>query len=232
MCSAGYIASRARVGREVSEFFATIEEMADLPRRTIRPTESSPFIRLEGDANRHLRMLHWGLIPYWAKEKKIAYQTFNARSESIAEKPTFREPFKKRRGILAWSGYVEWREEDKKNIPYEFFLANGEPLGIAGLWDTWSRDGVVIESCTMVTTVPNELVVDYQDRMPVILHPEDYDAWMDPSAKPADLLALMTPFPAGLMVVEPADPEHFKRKNVIRSTRLEPNETLSLFTDP
>lgn len=231
MCSAGYIASQARVGKEVSEFFATLEEMADLPRRTIRPTESSPFIRVEDDAKRHLRMLHWGLIPYWAKEKKIAYQTFNARSESMAEKPTFREPFRKRRGILGWSGYVEWREEDGKNIPYEFILASGEPLGIAGLWDSWSRDEKVVESCTMITTVPNSLVVDYQDRMPVILHPEDFDAWMDPTAKPDDLLALMAPFPEDLMRVEPADPEHFKRRKPSYSKREEGVETLALFPE-
>lgn len=216
MCSAGYIASRARVGREVSEFFATLEEMADLPRRTIRPTNASPFVRIEGDGKRHLRMLHWGLIPRWAKDRKIAYQTFNARSETITEKPSFREAFRLRRGILAWSSYVEWREEEGKNIPYEFAMANGEPLGIAGLWETWGAGADRIESCTMVTTTPNSLAVDYQDRMPVILDPRDFEAWMDPAAKPADLLALLAPFSADRMIVEPADPDHFKRKKAER----------------
>jgi putative SOS response-associated peptidase YedK len=216
MCSAGYIASRAKLGREVSEFFATIEEMANLPRRTIRPTNESPFVRIESDGRRHLRHLHWGLIPHWAKDKKIAYQTFNARCETLAETPSFREPFRRRRGILAWTGYVEWREENSKNIPYEFTLASGEPIGFAGLWDRWGEQEAQIESCTMVTTTPNELAVDYQDRMPVILHPEDYDLWLDPSAKPQDLLALLTPFPADLMVVGPANPDDFLRKNAAR----------------
>ena len=211
MCSAGYIASRARLGREVSEFFATLEEMADLPRRTIRPTNESPFVRTEADGHRHMRFLHWGLIPFWAKDRKIAYQTFNARSETVAEKPSFREPFRRRRGILAWSSYVEWREEHGKNIPYEFSLASGEPLGFAGLWDAWGTGETRIESCTMVTTAPNEVVADYQDRMPVILRPEDFDLWMDPAAKQQDLMALMVPFPADLMEVIRADPDDFRR---------------------
>jgi len=216
MCSAGYIASRAKLGREVSEFFATIEEMANLPRRTIRPTNESPFVRIEADGHRHLRHFHWGLIPFWAKDRKIAYQTFNARSETLTEKPTFREPFRKRRGILAWTSYVEWREEDKKNIPYEFSLASGEPIGFAGLWDVWGPPESQVESCTMVTTVPNELAVDYQDRMPVILRPEDWDAWLDPEAKPADLLALLVPYPASEMIVEHADPDDFKRLKAVK----------------
>ena len=196
----------------MSEFFQTIEKMADLPRRVIRPTNLSPFVRLDADGNRHLSDLHWGLIPFWAKDKKIAYQTFNARSETIAEKPSFRDPFKKRRGILAWSGYIEWREENKVNVPYEFMLASGEPICFAGLWDTWGTGEQAIQSCTMVTTVPNELVVDYQDRMPVILRPSDFDAWLDPEANPKDLLALLTPFPAEEMICDLADPDDFRRK--------------------
>jgi len=212
MCSAGYIASRTRLAKEVSEFFATVEEMAEIPRRTIRPTNESPFVRIEADGFRHMRYLHWGLIPYWAKERKFGHATFNARAETVAEKPTFREPFRERRGILPWVSYVEWREEDGKNIPYQFSMKSGEPLAFAGLWDTWSADGSSLESCTMVTTVPNELAAAYQDRMPVILQPEDFDLWLDPASDAKNLIALLTPLPADLMIVEPADPEDFRRR--------------------
>jgi len=215
MCSAGYIASRAKLGREVSEFFATVEEMANIPRRIIRPTNESPFVRIEADGNRHMRQMHWGLIPYWAKDKKVGYATFNARAETIREKPTFREPFRKRRGILAWTSYVEWREEGGKNIPYEFSLASGEPMGFAGLWDSWKSGETHVESCTMITTTPNELAIDYQDRMPVILQPADFEAWLDPGSNEKDLMALLTPFPAELFVVRPADPEDFRRKKAV-----------------
>lgn len=212
MCSAGYIASRARVGRDVAEFFATIESMIATPSKPIRPTEASPFVRLEADGQRHLRHLHWGLIPYWARDRKLAHATFNARAETVAEKPTFREPFRRRRGIMAWTEYIEWREEQGRNVPYKFSLASGDPIGFAGLWDRWSDGETTIESCTMVTTEPNELAIRYQERMPVILHHEDYELWLDPSAKHVDLLGLLTPYPADLMVVEPADPEDFRRK--------------------
>lgn len=212
MCSAGYIASRARIGRDVSEFFATIEEMTVTGRHVIRPTNASPFVRLEADGRRHMRQLHWGLIPFWAKDRKIAYQTFNARSESVVEKPSFREPFKRRRGILAWDSYVEWREEAGKKIPYEFRLRSGEPIGFAGLWDRWRDGDTDLESCTMLTTTPNEMAAPFHDRMPVILHPEDYDLWLDPAAQNSDLLALLCPFPADLMEAQPANPDDFRSR--------------------
>ena len=222
MCSAGYIASRTKVAKDVSEFFATLEEIMDIPRQTIRPTNQSPIVRLEDDGQRHMRYMHWGLIPFWAKDGKFGHATFNARSESVAEKPTFREPFRKRRGIMPWLSYVEWREEEGKNIPYELSLRSGTPLALAGLWDSWTDGTNLIESCTVVTTSPNELASAYQDRMPVILHEEDFDLWLSPNSDLNDLTALMSPFPSDLMQVTLANQDDFRRpKKLVAQGSLE-----------
>ena len=183
----------------------------EIPRRPIRPTDQSPIVRLEDDGFRHMRSMHWGLIPFWAKNGKFGHATFNARSETIAEKPTFREPFRRRRAILPWLSYVEWREEKGKNIPYEFSLRSKAPLALAGLWDSWTDGVTEIESCTVVTTTPNELASAYQDRMPVILHPEDFALWLNPNSSIRDLFPLMSPFPSELMEVAPANSEDFRR---------------------
>ncbi len=212
MCSAGYIASRTKLARDVTEFFAVVEELAGISRHAIRPTHDTPFIRQESDGHLHVRMLHWGLVPFWAKDQKFSHSTFNARSESLAEKPTFREPFRSRRGILPWVSYVEWREELGINVPYELSLRNEAPLALAGLWDCWTDGKTILESCTIVTTTPNELASQFQDRMPVILHPEHYDLWLSPATPASDLKVIMAPYPASEMKVELANPEDFKRK--------------------
>ncbi|MDR3689095.1 MAG: SOS response-associated peptidase [Fimbriimonas sp.] len=213
MCTAGYFASRARaqVDGDVRDFFRTIEELAGIPKTRIRPTNDSPFVRLEEDGQRHLRLLRWGLVPAWSKTEKFPYPTYNARAETVTEKATFREPFRRRRGLMTWISYVEWRDEQGAKIPYEFSLASGEPIAFAGLWDRWGSGDSAFESCTMITCEPNDLAAPYHDRMPVILQPEDFDGWMDPKSDPKDLLALLRPLPAEQMVAVPANPDDFKR---------------------
>jgi putative SOS response-associated peptidase YedK len=183
----------------------------DRHRIVLRPTKGANMMRLEDD-RRVMRSLHWGLVPHWAKDRKIGYQTFNARAETIAEKPAFRESFKRRRGILIWDSYIEWREEQGKKIPYEFSLIEPGPICFAGLWASWGQEGDYFESCTLITCPPNALAAEYHDRMPVILAKEDFDTWLDPGADPKELLALLTPFDAEKMAAWKADPLDFKTK--------------------
>ena len=129
--------------------------------------------------------MRWGLIPAWAKEPSIGNKMINARAESVAEKPAFRAAFRSRRCIVPASGFYEWQRQGRgPKQPYLIRRKDGEPIGFAGLWEGW-RDpasGEAVESCTIITCAPNELVAELHDRMPVILDPADYDRWLDPGA--------------------------------------------------
>jgi len=232
VCTAGYFASRSRshVAAEVTEFFQTVEEMAGIPRTLLRPTDSTPFLRMEGDGKRHMRFMRWGLTPNWSKTAKFPYPTYNARCETIAEKASFREAFKSKRGLMPWLSYVEWREEGDRMIPYEFRLRSDDPIAFAAIWDQWGQGEEAFESCSMVTCEPNSLAAPYHDRMPVILESDDFDHWLDPEANPKDLLALLRPLPSELLVCELANPDDFRRKSKSKST-LTQQAVLSLFDD-
>ncbi len=213
MCTAGYFASKARahVGSEIREFFHTVEEMAGISKTRIRPTDSSPFVRLEDDGQRHLRFLHWGLTPSWSKTPKFPFPTYNARCETVTEKATFRDAFKKRRGLMVWTSYVEWRDENGVKIPYEFMLENGDPIGFAGLWDQWGTGTEYFESCTMITCDPNSLAAPFHDRMPVILEPDNFEEWLSAKTPTDDLLSLLRPLPSDRLVAVLANADDFKR---------------------
>lgn len=155
---------------------------------------SSNIISITADAyeHRHLQLMHWGLIPYWAKDADIGYKLINARGETIAEKPAFRSAFKFRRCLIPVSGFYEWKAEGRQKYPWYVSLKSGEPMAIAGLWETWSpKDGEVIESCSIITTGANELMAPIHDRMPVILDPDQWETWLSPNEKRADHLQPM-----------------------------------------
>jgi putative SOS response-associated peptidase YedK len=135
----------------------------------------------------------WGLVPAWAKDEKIARHTFNARAESVAEKPAFRDAFRKRRCLVLASGFIEWRKRPKQPLLFE--RASGAIMAFAGLWERW-RD---ITTCTVITTGPNELMEPIHNRMPVILHETDFSNWLA-GDQPADLLK---PFPSEEMKYAP-----------------------------
>ncbi|CAN5456612.1 SOS response-associated peptidase [soil metagenome] len=183
----------------VSDAFGLEEPIAPVDQFNF-PMRDRPVIRQNPDGQRELTEMNWGLVPYWAKEKKVGRMAYNARMESLIEgKPTFREAFKKRKCLLIGTSYIEHREEDGKMVTYEFSVEGGEPYAYAGLWETW-KDGFL--STAMITTIPNELVEIYHDRMPVILRSEDYATWLDPTSDPVELLALLQPFPAERMTVQ------------------------------
>ncbi len=171
------------------------------PRFNIAPTQELFAVR-QGAAGRELVKLRWGLIPAWAKDASMAAKLINARSETVAVKPTFRDAFKKRRCLVPATGFYEWERSGRKKIPYLFGMRDGRLLSFAGLWERWqSPEGKDVETCSLLTTGTNELMAPIHDRTPVIIPPEHFDRWLDVDANaPETLAALLHPFPADAMV--------------------------------
>ena len=163
------------------------------PGYNIAPTESVLTVRnVEG---REAAFMKWGLIPFWAKDPKIGSRMINARAETVAEKPTFRNALKKRRCLVLADGYYEWEKTPVGKRPYRIILKSGEPFAFAGLWETW-RDpqGIVVPSCTIITTAANDFLAPIHDRMPVILPRESEGLWLDPDTDDAAVLTgILTP---------------------------------------
>src|SRR5437016_8151445 len=163
----------------LSEKFQFPEIIPLKPRYNIAPSQSVAVVRLlPDDSDRKLAMLRWGLIPAWIKDPTSGAQPINAKSETVAEKPMFREAFKRRRCLVPADGFYEWKREGGRKQPVYICMKDREPFAFAGLWEHWEdHDGQVIESCTLLTTEPNELLAQVHNRMPVILDQRDYDLW-------------------------------------------------------
>ena len=166
------------------------------PRYNIAPSQS--VIVVGDDGKRYLKPMRWGLIPSWAKDPSIGSRMINARAETLAEKPAFRAALKKRRCIIPADGFYEWQKLGKVKQPVHIVLKSREPFGFAGLWEHWkSPDGEEILSCTIITTVANELLKAVHDRMPVILTRDAEGVWLDPKIQePEKLLPLLKQYPA------------------------------------
>jgi putative SOS response-associated peptidase YedK len=134
-----------------------------------------------------------GLIPSWTKDPSKSAPLINARADTVADKPSFRSAFKRRRCLIPADGYYEWKAAGRQKQPYLFEIHGGEPFVFAGIWEACRT----IESCAIITTSANELASQFHDRMPVILSPNDYDAWLDPDNTEAS--KLLTPYPASEM---------------------------------
>lgn len=175
------------------------------PRYNIAP--SQPVLAIPNDERNAADFFIWGLIPMWAKDPSIGARLINARSETLAEKPSFRGSFKHKRCLILADGFYEWKTAagKKAKTPYYIHLTDRRPFAFAGLWDSWeSPDGSSLKTCTIITTQPNELMASLHDRMPVILHPRDYTKWLDPSPQtPESLLPLLKPYPADAMTAYP-----------------------------
>ena len=170
------------------------------------PQSTQPIVRLSRDTGkREFALARWGLVPFWAKDAKFGYSTFNARAEEVVAKPAYREAFKKRRCLVPADAFYEWQKLDAKTKrPFAIALRSGEPYAFAGLWESWKpQDAEPLETFTIVTTDPNEVTQRLHNRMPVILEPRDYDRWLDPgdpNRLPTDLLR---PYPAEKMSAWP-----------------------------
>jgi putative SOS response-associated peptidase YedK len=172
----------------------------------VAPTDPLPVVRYDAkERQRSLEVMRWGLIPYWAKDEKIGFSTINARAEEVDTKPAFREPFRQRRCLVPVDNFYEWKKTAKGKQPYAVGLKGGGLMALAGLWDTWrSPTGERIRSFTIITTMPNELCAQLHNRMPVVLAPEAWPAWL--SEEPADeaqLKSLLAPYPSDGMICWP-----------------------------
>ena len=170
----------------------------------IAPTHDILAVR-QGDDGREMTLFKWGLVPSWAKDVSMGARLINARAETVAEKPSFREAYKRRRCLIPADGFYEWQRTGGKKQPYFFRMRDERPFGFAGLWERWEGEGgEVLDSCTIMTTEANEVLRPVHDRMPVILHPEDYELWLEAGERERSALKeLLRPYPAEEMAGYP-----------------------------
>ena len=190
----------------IAEQFEINEPPLFKPRYNIAPSQQVATIRLNPEAaKRECVMLRWGLIPSWAKDSKIGNQCINAKAETVAEKPSFRSAFNKRRCLVIADGFYEWQLQGKQKQPMWIGLKSKRPFAFAGLWEHWKpAEGEPLETCTIITTQPNVLMQSIHNRMPVILAPQNYETWLDPAFQHVDTLnALLRPFPTEHMTAFP-----------------------------
>lgn len=194
----------------VEEF--ELDELESLPPRyNIAPTQVAPVVHVtKENGRRELAMHKWGLIPHWTKDPTIGNRMINARAETAAEKPAFREAMKRQRCLVPCTGFYEWKvlnpgAKKPAKQPYYIRRHDNGVFAFAGLWDRWrSPDGEAVDSFTILTTEPNELMRELHDRMPVIIPRDEYGAWLDHQLLDAERLAtLLRPCPAGELVAHP-----------------------------
>ena len=188
------------------QFRFSFEEFQDYaPYHNIAPT--TRVLTVRGGESRRAEMMRWGLVPSWAKELAAGSRMFNARSETVAEKPAFRKAFRRRRCLVLADAFYEWQKTPNGKRPMRISLETGEPFAFAGLWETWKDpSGTVIPSCTIITTKANDLISLIHDRMPVILPRKMEELWLDEQVQdPAVLTDLLRPYPADQMSVCEAD---------------------------
>jgi len=178
------------------------------PRYNVAPTQDVPAVRRGEDGERHLALLRWGLIPFWADDASIGSRMINARAESAAEKNAFRTAFRRRRCLIVADGFYEWQKPATKGgrkQPYRVTLTDGGLFAFAGLWESWREpaSGETVESCAILTTDANEDLAQIHERMPVILDPAGYETWLDPDADPVDAQALLGPYPSERLTAYP-----------------------------
>jgi putative SOS response-associated peptidase YedK len=152
-------------------------------RYNVAPSQAVATVRQRPEGGRELAMLQWGLVPYWSRDAKSGYKCINARAETIATAPAFRESFKRRRCLVLADGFYEWQKLEgvKVKQPILIQMKSGEPFAFAGLWDQWNGPDGPLQTATIITTAANSVVASIHNRMPVILDPAVYDRWLDPS---------------------------------------------------
>jgi putative SOS response-associated peptidase YedK len=168
-------------------------------RYNIAPTQPVPIVRIV-EGKREFALVRWGLIPSWVKDPRGFSLLFNARGESAAEKPAFRNAMKRRRCLFPADGFYEWKQDGKNKQPYFVRRKGGGPMAFAGLWESWmGPNGEEVETAAIVTTVASREIAHIHDRMPVIVAPEAFDLWLDPNADPEMAAILIQPAPDGLL---------------------------------
>ena len=197
------------------------------PSYNIAPSRSVPVCRMEASGEKQLALMHWGLIPPWAKKSEPGYRLINARAETVAEKPTFRSALQHRRCLIPADGYYEWKSMQGRKQPYYFHMRDGDPFCFAGLWERWQpTEGAPVESCAIITTGANALGSEIHHRMPVILPRPEYAGWLAPgTTAPAQVLPLLRPFPPDAMRVYPVS-------TLVNNARVDEPRCITPLADP
>jgi putative SOS response-associated peptidase YedK len=206
----------SQTAERVAEVFQVSAVPPLEPRYNISPTQAAPVVfRTTNSPERQFTYMHWGLIPSWADDPKMGARLINARAETVTEKPSFRAAFKRRRCLVVADGFYEWQTINRKKQPFYIQMGDRRPFGFAGLWEHWqSADGSEIESCTILTTEPNDMLRPIHNRMPVILNPTEYDLWLDlDCSNTKQLQPLLCPFPSEAMTCYPVSPVVNSPKN-------------------
>jgi putative SOS response-associated peptidase YedK len=208
MCGRYTLIANAEAIRLLFELPAFDERLV-VPRYNIAPTQPVVVVRRGVAKGRELVPMRWRLIPWWAKDPKTLPLMINARAEGIEEKPAYRDAFKYRRCLVPASGFYEWQAQGSNAArgpkqPYAVQPADGAPIAFAGLWETWhGAYGSEIDSAVIVTTDANQLLLPIHDRMPVVLEPQDFAAWLSPHTRPEDAAALLKPAREDLFTLTP-----------------------------
>jgi len=199
--------TQTSTGQEIASHFEAEASLDLQPSFNVAPTQRVPVVRMAGAAEvraprgeRRVALHRWGLIPTWARDAAIGSRMINARAETAAEKPAFRDALRSRRCLVPMTGFFEWRRRGGQKLPSWFHPSEGQGAlwAAAGLWESWpDADGQVVDSCTILTTIANTVVAELHDRMPVLLAPTDYARWLDSEIEePQELADLLVPWPA------------------------------------
>ncbi|MEJ2590836.1 MAG: SOS response-associated peptidase [Candidatus Thiodiazotropha sp.] len=193
MCGRFYLDAQQEA---LADYF-DLEQAPELtPRYNIAPSQAVLAV-VQAGAGREIRSLHWGLIPFWAKDRKIGYRTINARAETVESKPAYRAAFKHRRCLIPASGFYEWKALASCKQPYCIRPKRAPLFALAGLYEHWQgQGGETVDSCSIIVTGANPAMRTIHERMPVILKPTDFARWLDPqNQQPAALKSLLLPWP-------------------------------------
>jgi putative SOS response-associated peptidase YedK len=176
------------------------------PGYNIAPSQQVPIIR-DTEAGREMVMARWGLVPHWSKEPKTKYSTINARIESVAEKPAYRNSFKHRRCLIPADGFYEWKVIDGRKIPHHIRMRDGDVFAMAGLWDRWEGEGESLESCSIIVMPASENMKSLHERMPAIVAPARQDLWLDTRVTDkTEIMSYLNPAPSARLVMYPISP--------------------------
>ncbi|HHH44146.1 MAG TPA: SOS response-associated peptidase [Gammaproteobacteria bacterium] len=170
------------------------------PHYNLAPGQPVPVVRA-GPVGRELVPARWGLVPHWSKESRPKYSTINARAETVAEKPAYREAFRRKRCLIPATGFYEWKHTGEGKNPYHIRLAGGGLFAFAGLWDHWPKGDEGFDSCSIIVTDANAAMRPVHERMPVILNPALYNAWLNPAhGNRAQLQSMLVPWTGALEI--------------------------------
>jgi putative SOS response-associated peptidase YedK len=188
-------------------------DLAFVPRYNIAPTQEASIVALSENGRPEHKRARWGLLPVWTKSSTIPASLINARAETVATRPSFRQSYLKKRCLVLADGFYEWRKRSEGKQPIYIRMREGAPFAFGGLWEEWRGEERMVESFCIVTTRPNELCATVHDRMPLILREEDFAAWLDSGTNQRTVDALLRPFAAAEMESYPVSTAVINARN-------------------